>query len=169
VCQNSRFSPAFFYALGIINPVVNLILEWVRLMYVRVPCRLVPRPLVLVTIRLKRSSPMDRHLAPPISGSWSRGAARAVDGASLLHGPLRVDRNAETEKKLNGWTKGRGTKHQGTVCTYPPPFHDTHTVSITEYTECWPCPLFLIFYSISIILLASLVAGRRPQCIAGAD
>jgi hypothetical protein len=58
---------------------------------------------------------MDRHLAPPISGSWSPGAARAVDGASLLHGPLRVDRNAETEKKLNGWTKGRGTKHQGTV------------------------------------------------------
>jgi hypothetical protein len=57
---------------------------------------------------------MDRHLAPPKSGSWSPGAARAVDGASLLHGPLRVDRNAETEKKLNGWTKGRGTKHQGT-------------------------------------------------------
>jgi hypothetical protein len=58
---------------------------------------------------------MDRHLAPPISGSWSPGAARAVDGASLLHGPLRVDRNAETEKKLNGWTKGRGTKRQGSL------------------------------------------------------
>ncbi len=80
-----------------------------------VPWRLVPRPFVLVTIRPKRSSPMDRHLAPPISGSWSSGAARAVDGASLLHGPLRVDGNTETEKKLNEWTKGRGTKRQGTV------------------------------------------------------
>ncbi len=79
-----------------------------------VPWRLVPRPFVLVTIRLMRSSPMDRHLAPPISGSWSPGAARAVDGASLLHSPLRVDRNAETEKKLNGWTKGQGTKFKGT-------------------------------------------------------
>jgi hypothetical protein len=58
---------------------------------------------------------MDRQLAPPISGSWSPGVARAVDGASHLHGPLRVDRNAETEKKLNGWTKGWGTKRQGTV------------------------------------------------------
>ncbi len=28
---------------------------------------------------------------------------------------------------------------------------------------------FLIFYSISIILLASPVAGRRPQWTAGAD
>jgi hypothetical protein len=71
-------------------------------------------PLVLVTIRPQLSSPMDRHLAPPINGSWSPGAARAVDGALLLHGPLRVDRNAGTEKKLNGRTKGRGTKHQGT-------------------------------------------------------
>jgi hypothetical protein len=57
-----------------------------------------------VTLRPKRSSPMDHHQAPPISGSWSPGAAGAVDGASLLHGPLRVDRNAETEKN---WTGGR--------------------------------------------------------------
>jgi hypothetical protein len=33
----------------------------------------------------------------------------------------------------------------------------------TEYTECWPVR-FLMFCSISIFLLASLVAGRRPQC-----
>ncbi len=41
-------------------------------------------------------------LGSAISSPWSPGAARAVDGASLLHGPLRVDRNAETEKKVNG-------------------------------------------------------------------
>ncbi len=69
-----------------------------------VPRRYVHPRSVHVTLRPKRSSPMDRHLAPPISGSWSPGAARAVDGASLLHGPLRVDRNAETKKK---WTGGR--------------------------------------------------------------
>jgi hypothetical protein len=34
-------------------------------------------------------------------------------------------------------------------------------VVTTEYTECWPCSL-LIFCSISIYPLASLVAGRRP-------
>jgi hypothetical protein len=67
-----------------------------------------------VTLRPKRSSPMDRHRAPPISGSWSPGAARAVDGASLLHGPLRVDRTAETENKLNGWTDRAWTQRQGT-------------------------------------------------------
>ncbi len=92
-----------------------------------VPWRLVPRPFVLVTIRPKRSSPMDRHLAPPISGSWSPGAARAVDGASLLHGPLRVDRNAETEKKLNGWTKGRGNKRQGTQIYHRVLLNDANT------------------------------------------
>jgi hypothetical protein len=42
------------------------------------------------------------------------------------------------------------------TCTHPP----------TEYTECWPCPLFDIL--LSIFLLASLVTGRRPQCVAGA-
>ncbi len=68
-----------------------------------------------MTLRPKHSSPMDRHLAPPISGSWSPGAARAVDGASLLHGPLRVDRTAETEKKVNGWTDRGWTQRQGTV------------------------------------------------------
>ncbi len=36
--------------------------------------------------------------------------------------------------------------------------------SATEYTECWPCPL-LLFCSISIFLLASLVAGRNPSVI----
>jgi hypothetical protein len=60
---------------------------------------------------------MDRHRAPPISGSWSPGAARAVDGASLLHGPLRVDRTAETENKLNGWTDRAWTQRQGTSCS----------------------------------------------------
>jgi hypothetical protein len=76
--------------------------------YILVPWRLVPWPLVLVTIRPERSSPMDRHLAPPISGSWSPGAARAVDSALLLHGPLRVDRNAETEKNWTGGPKAGG-------------------------------------------------------------
>ncbi len=70
-----------------------------------------------VTLRPKRSSPMDHHQAPPISGSWSPGVARAVDSASLLHGPLRVDRNAETEKKLNGWTDRAWTQRQGTPST----------------------------------------------------
>ncbi len=72
-----------------------------------------------VTLRPKRSSPMDRYRAPPISGSWSRGAARAVDGALLLHGPLRVDRNAETEKKVSGWTEHAWTQHQGTMLWNP--------------------------------------------------
>jgi hypothetical protein len=40
--------------------------------------------------------------------------------------------------------------------------------SPTEYTECWLCPLSDIC-SISIILLASLVAGRKPYCSASAD
>ncbi len=71
-----------------------------------------------VTLRPKRSSPMDRHRAPPISGSWSLGAARAVDGASLLHGPLRVDRTAETENKLNGWTDRAWTQRQGTLSAF---------------------------------------------------
>ncbi len=79
-----------------------------------VPWRYVHRQNDHVTLRPKRSSPMDRHLAPPISGSWSPGAARAVDGASLLHGPLRVDRNAETEKKVNGWTDREWTERPGT-------------------------------------------------------
>ncbi len=81
----------------------------------KVPWRYVYRQNDHVTLRPKRSSPMDRHLAPPISGSWSAGAARAVDGASLLHGPLRVDRNAETEKKVNGWTERPGTDFK---CTH---------------------------------------------------
>ncbi len=47
-----------------------------------------------------------------------------------------------------------------------------------KYVESWPNiqstqsdgPVhFFIFCSISISLLASLVAGRRPQCNAGAD
>ncbi len=61
------------------------------------------------------------HGPPPGSANKRfvvAGGGRAVDGASLLHGPLRVDRNAETEKKLNGWTKGRGTKRQGTVAAF---------------------------------------------------
>jgi hypothetical protein len=55
---------------------------------------------------------MDCHLALPISGSWSPGAAQAVDGASLLHSPLRVNRNAETEKKGTGGrnVSGRNVK-----------------------------------------------------------
>jgi hypothetical protein len=65
----------------------------------QVPRRYVHPRSVHVTLRPKRSSPMDRHLAPPISGSWSPGAARAVDGALFLHGPLLVDRTTETEKK----------------------------------------------------------------------
>ncbi len=68
------------------------------------PWRYVHPRSVHVVLRPKRSSPMDRHLAPPISGSWSPGAARAVDGASLLHGPLRVDRTAGRKKN---WTGGR--------------------------------------------------------------
>ncbi len=56
---------------------------------------------------------MYRHRAPPISGSWSRGAARAVDGASLLHGPLRFDSNAETEKSelLDGTCVDATSRH----------------------------------------------------------
>jgi hypothetical protein len=65
----------------------------------------------------KLSTPMDRHRAPPISGSWSPGAARAVDGALLLHSPLRVDRNAEIKKKLNGLTDRAWTQRQGTAWT----------------------------------------------------
>jgi hypothetical protein len=45
------------------------------------------------------------------------------------------------------------------------------TTKSTEYTECWPCQLFDIFlnkyFPAGIFLLASLVAGRRPQCSAG--
>jgi hypothetical protein len=65
-----------------------------------------------VTLRPERSSPMGRHRAPPKRGSWLPEAAWAVDSASLLHGPLRVNRNTETEKKVNGWWKvgGRNIK-----------------------------------------------------------
>jgi hypothetical protein len=52
---------------------------------------------------------MDRHRAPSISGSWSPGAAQAIDSASLL----RVDCNANTEKKVNGWTHCAWTQRQG--------------------------------------------------------
>jgi hypothetical protein len=38
----------------------------------------------------------------------------------------------------------------------------------TEYTECWPCPLFDTLLN-KYFLLASLVAGRETQCTAGAD
>jgi hypothetical protein len=41
-------------------------------------------------------------------------------------------------------------------------------VLATDYTKCWPCPVF-IFCSISILLLAGLVAGSRPQCTADVD
>jgi hypothetical protein len=51
------------------------------------------------TTRPKRSSPMGRHRASPISGSRTPSTARAVDVASLLHGSLRVYNYAETEKK----------------------------------------------------------------------
>jgi hypothetical protein len=65
---------------------------------------------------------MDRHWAPPLSGSWSPGAARAVNGALLLHGPLRVDRNAETEKKQN--VRGRNIKapSESYACAIDQPF-----------------------------------------------
>jgi hypothetical protein len=53
---------------------------------------------------------MVHYRAPPISGSWSPGAARAVDSASLIHGHLRVYNLAETEKKVNGWTFHQGTQ-----------------------------------------------------------
>jgi hypothetical protein len=55
---------------------------------------------------------MDHHQTPLIRSR--RGAARAVDGASHLHGPLRVDSNAETEKKVNGWTQRGWLQRQGT-------------------------------------------------------
>jgi hypothetical protein len=60
---------------------------------------------------------MDHHQAPPISGSWSLGVARAVDGASLLHGPLRVDRNAETEKieRVDGSCLDATSRHREDV------------------------------------------------------
>jgi hypothetical protein len=53
-------------------------------------------------------------------GSANKGVVvavggRAIDGASLLHGPLRVDRTAETENKLNGWTDRAWTQRQGTT------------------------------------------------------
>ncbi len=67
-----------------------------------------------VTLRTKHSSPMDHHLAPPISSLWLLGAARAVDSALLLHGPMRIDRNAKSEKKVNGWMERRWTQCQGT-------------------------------------------------------
>jgi hypothetical protein len=58
---------------------------------------------------------MDRHRALPISGSWSPGVARVIDGAPLLHGPLWVDRNAETEEK-GGWNLvGRNIKEPTTT------------------------------------------------------
>jgi hypothetical protein len=111
---------------------------------VTVPWCLVPRSFVLVTIRPKCSSPMDCHLALPISGSWSPGAARAVDGVSLLHGPLRVDRNAETKKKMDRWTKGRGTKRQGTPSDEPSAHHmplppsSVHTPGMKIYQSGFP-------------------------------
>ncbi len=76
-----------------------------------------------MTLRPKRSSPMDCHRAPPLSGSWSpAGAARAVNGAFHLHGPLRVERNAETEKNQN--VRGRNIKapSESYACAIDQPF-----------------------------------------------
>jgi hypothetical protein len=125
---------------------------------------------------------MDRHLAPPISGSWSPGAARAVDGASLLRGPLRVDRNAETEKKMNGWTKGRGTKHQGTVhniykYNVKNAFHMKNLgieIKMNPFHYVFICVIFFVFififsfmqlflFPLSVILFASLKNSTHSQ------
>ncbi len=35
--------------------------------------------------------------------------------------------------------------------------------TVTECTECWPCPLFDILFN-EYFRAASLVVGRRPQC-----
>jgi hypothetical protein len=43
------------------------------------------------------------------------------------------------------------------------------TQSLPQSTQSDGPVCFLIFYSINISLLASLVAGRRPQCNAGSD
>jgi hypothetical protein len=77
-----------------------------------------------LTIRPPTKRPRDTstqaqfaHGPPPGSANKRfvvAGSARAVDGASLLHGPLRVDRNAETEKKVNGWTDRGWTERPGT-------------------------------------------------------
>ncbi len=41
---------------------------------------------------------------------------------------------------------------------------------LSRYLASWTGPVrSLIYCSISIILLASLVAGRKPQCTAGAE
>jgi hypothetical protein len=55
------------------------------------------------------------------------------------------------------------------ICTRGFYVQKNHTVLTKEaiYTECWPFPPFDILL-ISIFLLASLVAGRRPQCTSGA-
>jgi hypothetical protein len=57
------------------------------------------------------------------------------------------------------------------TCTYECMCTNVHTVhtfvvTYTEYTECWPCPLFDILLN-EYFPLASLVAGRGPQCSAG--
>ncbi len=82
-----------------------------------------------VTLWPKCSTPMDRHRALPISGSWLPGAARAVDGASLLHGLLRVNRNAETGKKVNGWMECGWTQCQG-INIFQPTYIPRTTYSI---------------------------------------
>jgi hypothetical protein len=43
------------------------------------------------------------------------------------------------------------------------------SLSQTQSTQSYGPVSFLIFCTISIFLLASLVAGRKPQCTAGAD
>ncbi len=59
------------------------------------------------------------------------------------------------------------TKEESTPKNYQM-YCEQATCNTTEYTEWWPCPLFWYFVQyVSIFLLASLVAGRKPQCNAG--
>jgi hypothetical protein len=107
---------------------------------------------------------MDHHQAPPISGSWSPGAARAVDGALLLHGPLRVDRNAETEKKLNGWMDRAWTQRQGTQ--YRPSCLIEAYDRPENYWLVWAGPLASHLFNFNLIFLSDglMAAAERAAC-----
>jgi hypothetical protein len=91
---------------------------------------------------------------------------------SIIFLPLyRKQRAVTVERKLAGRLRRVGEMH-GNVCVLYVLYNYAYLGMVsgrtTDCTECWPCPVFDILL-ISISLLASLVAGRRPQCTARTD
>ncbi len=87
----------------------------------------------------------------PISGPCSLGAAQAVDGAPLQHGPLRADYHAETEKKWTGGHNVFGRKIKTLkTCTPTLSFFSAKNVSIFDFSRL---NFHIITYSFNLLVL----------------